>query len=90
MIGAMQSTKRPSPVLAPPCTNPACSQAALIAAQARQSLICVLDLGENGTTAGIELVSCRELLATSKMLLEGAGSKSKATGCSIKRAERRR
>jgi hypothetical protein len=35
MIGAMQSTKRPSPVLAPPCTNPACSQAALIAAQAR-------------------------------------------------------
>ena len=34
MIGAMQSTKRPSPVLAPPCTNPACSQAALIAAQA--------------------------------------------------------
>jgi hypothetical protein len=56
----------------------------------RQSLICVLDLGENGTTAGIELVSCRELLATSKMLLEGAGSKSKATGCRIKRAERRR
>jgi hypothetical protein len=48
------------------------------------------DLGENGTTAGIELVSCRELLATSKMLLEGAGSKSKATGCRIKRAERRR
>src|SRR5215831_17873644 len=40
--------------------------------------------------AGIELVSCRELLATSKMLLEGAGSKSKATGCRIKRAERRR
>src|SRR5262249_32896075 len=38
--------------------------------------------------AGIELVSCRELLATSKMLLEGAGSKSKATGCRIKRAER--
>jgi hypothetical protein len=38
-------------------------------------------------TAGIELVSCRALLATSKMLLEGAGSKSKATGCRIKRAE---
>ena len=56
----------------------------------RQSLICVLDLGENSTTAGIELVSCRELLATSKMLLEGAGSKSKATGCRIERAERRR
>jgi hypothetical protein len=34
MIGAMQSTKRPSPVLAPPRTNPACSQSALIAAQA--------------------------------------------------------
>jgi hypothetical protein len=28
MIGAMQSTKRPSPVLAPPRTNPACSQSA--------------------------------------------------------------
>jgi hypothetical protein len=38
--------------------------------------------------ADIELVSCRELLATSKMLLERAGSKSKATGCRIKRAER--
>jgi hypothetical protein len=35
MMGAMQSTKRPSPVLAPPCTNPACSQAALISAHAR-------------------------------------------------------
>jgi hypothetical protein len=39
-------------------------------------------------TARIEWVSCRELLATSKMLLQGAGSKSKATGCRIKRAER--
>ena len=39
-------------------------------------------------SAGIELISCRELLATSKMLLEGAGSKSKAKGCRIKRAER--
>jgi hypothetical protein len=35
-------------------------------------------------SAGIELVSCRELLATSKMLLRRAGSKSKATGCRIK------
>jgi hypothetical protein len=35
IMGAMQSTKRPSPVLAPPCTNPACSHAALISAQAR-------------------------------------------------------
>src|ERR1700722_11249054 len=34
MIGAMQSTRMPSPALAPPCTNPACRQAALIAAQA--------------------------------------------------------
>jgi hypothetical protein len=34
-------------------------------------------------TPGIELVSCRELRATSKMLLERAGSKSKATGCRI-------
>jgi hypothetical protein len=39
-------------------------------------------------SAGIELISCRELLATSKMLLEGARSKSKAKGCRIKRAER--
>ena len=36
-------------------------------------------------TPGIEMVSCRELLATSKMLLQRAGSKSKATGCRIKR-----
>jgi hypothetical protein len=35
-------------------------------------------------SAGIELVNCRELLATSKMLLHGARSKSKATGCRIK------
>src|SRR3984893_6606126 len=34
-VGTVQSTKRPSPDLAPPCTNPACSQAALISAQAR-------------------------------------------------------
>jgi hypothetical protein len=33
MTGAMQSRKRPSPALALPCTNPACSQAALISAQ---------------------------------------------------------
>jgi hypothetical protein len=34
--------------------------------------------------ADVELVSCRELLATSKRLFESAGSKSKATGCRIK------
>jgi hypothetical protein len=38
----------------------------------------------------IELVTCRELLATSKMLLERAGSKTKPTGCRIERAERLR
>ena len=36
------------------------------------------------TGAGVELVNCRELLATSKMLLHKAGSKTKATGCRIK------
>jgi hypothetical protein len=35
-------------------------------------------------TAHIELVSCRELLATSKMLSHRAGSRSKAKGCRIK------
>jgi hypothetical protein len=35
IIGVIQSTNRPSPVLAPPCTNPACSHAAVISAQAR-------------------------------------------------------
>jgi hypothetical protein len=35
-------------------------------------------------TAHIELVSCRDLLATSKMLSHRAGSKSKAKGCKIK------
>jgi hypothetical protein len=35
-------------------------------------------------SAGIELVRCRELLATSKLLLHRAGSKSKATGCRIR------
>jgi hypothetical protein len=34
--------------------------------------------------AGIELVSCRDLLATSKMLLHRAGSKTRATGCTIR------
>jgi hypothetical protein len=38
----------------------------------------------SGPTAGIETVSCRELLATSKMLLHRAASKSKATGCRIR------
>jgi len=32
----------------------------------------------------ITSLSCRELLATSKMMLHRAGSKSKATGCRIK------
>ena len=32
----------------------------------------------------ITSLSCRELLATSKMLLHSAGSKSKAAGCKIK------
>jgi hypothetical protein len=40
------------------------------------------------SNADIELVSGRELLATSKMLLKRAGSKSKPAGCKIKRAER--
>ena len=31
-------------------------------------------------TAGIELVSCRELLATSKMLLEGGGEQEQGDG----------
>jgi hypothetical protein len=35
-------------------------------------------------SASIELSTCSELLATSKMLLERAGSKRKATGCRIK------
>ena len=34
--------------------------------------------------ADVELVSCRELIATSKRLLGRAGRKSKATGCRIK------
>jgi hypothetical protein len=34
--------------------------------------------------ADVELVSCRELIATSKRLLEQAGRKTKATGCRIK------
>jgi hypothetical protein len=34
--------------------------------------------------ASIELVSCRELVATSKRLLHDAGSRSKAAGCKIK------
>jgi hypothetical protein len=34
--------------------------------------------------ADIELMSCRELAATSKRLLNGAGSKSKAAGCRIR------
>jgi hypothetical protein len=34
--------------------------------------------------SGIELVSCRDLAATSKRLLHSAGSKKKGTGCKIK------
>ena len=34
--------------------------------------------------ADVQLVSCRELAATSKRLLHSAGSKSKAAGCRIK------
>jgi len=37
-----------------------------------------------GLMAGIEIISCRELLATSKMLLHRAGSRIKATGCQIR------
>jgi hypothetical protein len=34
--------------------------------------------------AGIDLISCRDLLTTSKMLLHRAGSKSRAIGCRIR------
>ena len=34
--------------------------------------------------ADVQLVSCRELAATSKRLLHSAGSKSKSAGCRIK------
>ena len=40
-------------------------------------------------SVGIELVHCDELLATSKMLLHSARSKSKPTGCRIKGSRRR-
>jgi hypothetical protein len=62
MIGAMQSTNKPSPVLAPPRTNPACSQSALIAAQGRwRGAACTEVAGPKArinvpkTTAQIEL-----------------------------------
>ena len=38
--------------------------------------------------ADIALVSCRDCGATSKMLLDKAGSRTKPTGCRIERAER--
>jgi hypothetical protein len=38
----------------------------------------------SGQMAGIEVVSCRELLATRKMLLQRAGSRIKATRCEIR------
>jgi hypothetical protein len=37
-----------------------------------------------GVNTIVELVNCRELIATSKRLLERADRKSKATGCRIK------
>src|SRR5262249_45224806 len=40
-------------------------------------------------SVGIELVHCDELLATSKLLLHSARSKSKPTGCRIKGSRRR-
>jgi len=40
--------------------------------------------------AEIDLLNCRELLATSRMLVERAGSKIKARGCRIKSVERLR
>jgi hypothetical protein len=40
--------------------------------------------------ATITLLNCRELLATSKMMLQSVGSKSKARGCKIKRKRRER
>jgi hypothetical protein len=39
--------------------------------------------------ATITSLHCRELLATSKMLLQSAGNQSKASGCKIKRAAKR-
>ena len=44
----------------------------------------------SGLNKDIELATCRELLATSKMLLKRAGSKTKPTGCRIEHAERLR
>ena len=40
--------------------------------------------------AEIDLLNCRELLATSKMLVERAGSRIKARGCRIKSVEKLR
>jgi hypothetical protein len=40
--------------------------------------------------ATITSLNCRELLATSKMMLQSVGSKSKARGCKIKRKRRER
>ena len=43
-----------------------------------------LSVLEEPGEATITSLNCRELLATSRMLLRRAGSKSKATGCRIK------
>ena len=40
--------------------------------------------------ATITSLNCRELLATSKMMLQSVGSKGKARGCKIKRKRRER
>ena len=40
--------------------------------------------------AAVDFISCRQLLATSKKLLQTAGSKAAPTGCRIKRSERPR
>ena len=58
-------------------------------AMCRNRISCSFTVLAEPNETMITFVSCRELLATSKMLLHRAGSKSKATGCRIKRGERR-
>jgi hypothetical protein len=53
---------------------------ALCKDQSSYSISVLAELNETIITS----LSCRELLATSKMLLHRAGSKSKAAGCKIK------
>ena len=57
MIGAMQCIKSPSPAPAPPTTNPACSQAALIAPQAAWRAAASTEIG--ALTARINVLSMR-------------------------------